>query len=84
MSTGIEQVVAHFDEIVKPDGGSVKLLAKEGSTLRVAYAPGVNEQCATCVIPGPDLAEMMKELIRAEDTSITEVLITEVETLEES
>jgi hypothetical protein len=84
MNTGVEQVVAHFDEIVKPDGGSVKFLAKEGSTLRVAYSPGVNEQCASCIIPGPDLADMMKELIREQDASITEVLITEVATLEES
>jgi len=83
MSTGVEQVVAHFDEIVKPDGGSVKLLAKEGSTLRIAYSPGVNEACATCVIPGQDLAEMMKELVREQDASITEVLVTEVATLAE-
>lgn len=78
MSAALEQVVAHFDEIVKPDGGSVRLLARDGATLRVAYSPGVNEECASCVIPAPDLAEMMKELVREQDASITEVVIIEV------
>ena len=77
MNAGLEQVVAHFDEIVKPDGGSVKLLAREGTTLRIAYSPGVNEECASCVIPGPDLADMMKELVREQDASITEVVVVE-------
>ena len=77
MSTGVAQVIAHFDEIVKPDGGSVKLLDREGNTLRVAYDPGVNEECATCVIPGADLANMMKELVREQDASITEVVVIE-------
>lgn len=77
MSAGIEQVVAHFDEIVKPDGGSVKVLSREGGTLRVAYSPGVNEECATCVIPGPDLANMMRELVREQDASIEEVEVVE-------
>jgi len=77
MSAGIEQVVAHFDQIVKPDGGSVKLLAREGETLRVSYSPGVNEECASCVIPGPDLANMMKELVREQDATITEVVVVE-------
>ncbi len=79
MSSGVDQVVAHFDEIVKPDGGSVTLLDREGSTLRVAYSPGVNEACASCVIPGPDLANMMKELVREQDASITEVVVVEKE-----
>ena len=77
MSAGVEQVVAHFDEIVKPDGGSVKLLGRDGGTLRVSYNPGVNEECATCVIPGPDLANMMRELVRERDASITEVVVVE-------
>ena len=77
MSAGVDQVVAHFDEIVKPDGGSVRLLDRQGDTLRVAYSPGSNEECATCVIPGPDLANMMKELVREQDASITEVVVVE-------
>jgi hypothetical protein len=77
MSAGVDQVVAHFDEIVKPDGGSVKLLDRQGGTLRVSYNPGVNEDCASCVIPGPDLANMMKELVREQDASIAEVVVVE-------
>ena len=77
MSAGVEQVVAHFDEIVKPDGGSVKLLDRQGDTLRVTYNPGVNEDCASCVIPGADLANMMKELVREQDASIAEVVVVE-------
>ena len=77
MNAGIELVVAHFDEIVKPDGGSVKILARDGQTLRVSYSPGVNEECASCVIPGPDLADMMKELVREQDATITEVVVVE-------
>ena len=75
MSAGVDQVVAHFDEIVKPDGGSVKLLDRQGGTLRVAYDPGVNEDCASCTIPGPDLANMMKELVREQDSTITDVIV---------
>ena len=77
MSAGVEQVVAHFDEIVKPDGGSVKLLDRQGDTLRVSYDPGVNEECASCTIPGADLANMMKELVREQDASIVEVVVVE-------
>jgi hypothetical protein len=77
MSAGVDQVVAHFDEIVKPDGGSVKLLDRQGDTLRVSYNPGVNEECASCVIPGADLANMMKELVREQDASISEVVVVE-------
>ena len=77
MNAGVEAVVAHFDEIVKPDGGSVKLLGQDGTTLRVAYNPGVNEECATCVIPGPDLANMMKELVREKDTTIQNIEVVE-------
>ena len=77
MAEGAQLVIEHFDEIVKPDGGSVTLLAREGDRLRIAYAPGVNEQCESCVIPLADLANMMKELLRDHDPSITEVLVEE-------
>ena len=53
MAEGAELVVDHFDEIVKPDGGSVRLLGREGERLRVGYKPGTNEECASCTIsPG--------------------------------
>ncbi len=77
MAEGAQLVVNHFDEIVKPDGGSVKLLAREDGRLRIAYASGVNEQCETCVIPAADLADMMVELLRDHDPGITEVVVEE-------
>jgi Fe-S cluster biogenesis protein NfuA len=77
MSAGVDQVVAHFNEIVKPDGGSVKVLDRQGDTLRVAYNPGSNDECASCVIPGADLANMMQELVREQDASISEVVVVE-------
>jgi len=78
VSAELERVIAHFDEIVRPDGGSVRLLAREGGRLRVAYRPGVSEACATCVIPGAELAELMKGLVREHDASITDVVVEEV------
>ena len=78
MAEGAELVVAHFDEIVKPEGGSVRLLAREGETLRVAYQPGTNEECATCVMSADELAEMMRDLLRDHDPGIAEVRVEEL------
>jgi hypothetical protein len=77
-ASGAELVVEHFDEIVKPDGGSVRLLARDGNTLRVGYSPGVNEECATCVIPAEQLGEMMRDLLRDHDPAIEEVRVEEL------
>lgn len=74
---GAALVVAHFDEIVKPDGGSVRLVSREGTTLRVAYAPGVNEECATCVIPADQLGAMMLDLLRDHAPGIEHVEVAE-------
>ena len=78
MAEGAELVVEHFDEIVKPDGGSVRLLAREGTTLRVGYAPGSNEECETCVITADQLAEMMRDLLRDHAPEIEQVDIEEL------
>ena len=78
MAEGAALVVEHFDEIVKPDGGAVRLLARDGEVLRVGYTPGVNEECATCVLSAAELAEMMRDLLRDHDPGVTEVLIEEI------
>ncbi len=75
---GAKLVVEHFDEIVKPDGGSVRLLGREGDQLRVGYNPGTNEECASCTISADQLAEMMRELLRDHDPGIVEVLVEEI------
>ena len=77
-AAGAELVVGHFDEIVKPDGGSVRLLAREGDQLRVGYKPGTNEECASCTISPDQLAEMMRDLLRDHDPGIAEVLVEEI------
>lgn len=78
MAEGAELVVAHFDEIVKPDGGSVRILGRDGEKLRVGYFPGVNEECETCIIEPDALAGMMQDLLRDHAPDITEVVIEEI------
>lgn len=69
------QVVAQFDEIVRPDGGSVVLVALEDGVLRVRYAPGTNEACATCVMEPDALAGMMKDVVGTLAPSIVDVRV---------
>ncbi len=75
MSEGALQVVEQFNEIVKPEGGSVSLVSNEGGVLRVRYVPGVNEQCAECVMEPEALAAMMKDMVVTLDPSITDVQV---------
>jgi len=74
---GAKRVVAHFDEIVKPDGGSVRLLGREGATLRVGYKPGSNEACESCVISAEQLSEMMRDLLCDHEPGIEQVQVEE-------
>ena len=73
MSKGAEMVVAHFNRIVEPDGGSIQLVAVEGNVLQVSYDPGTSEECAECVLEPNDLRELIKEALELQDKSITEV-----------
>jgi len=73
MSAGAEQVVEQFNEIVKPDGGSVTFVSATDGVLRVQYAPGSNEECETCVMTADALAGMMKDMVTSLDPSITNV-----------
>ena len=75
MSEGARQVVEQFNEIVKPEGGSVSLLSIEGATLAVRYVPGVNEECAECVMEPDALAAMMRDMVATLDPAITEVRV---------
>jgi Fe-S cluster biogenesis protein NfuA len=80
LSTAVERVVELFDEMVKPEGGRVGLLAVDGGTLRVEYAKGVNEECETCVFEPDALAMIMQDMVKDHDPSIVEVVVTEVTT----
>ena len=73
MSQSARQVVEQFNEIVKPEGGSITLLSDANGVLRVRYVPGVNEECAECVMEPDALGAMMKDMIITLDPSITAV-----------
>ncbi len=75
IQAAIEAVVAAFDEIVKPDGGSVALLGIDEDVLRVAYAKGVNEQCIECIMEPDALAGMMKDMLADQAPEIRDVAV---------
>jgi hypothetical protein len=60
----IVRVIEAFDEIVRPEGGSVSFIALDGGKLRVAYVAGVNEECPTCVMEPDALGLMMLDMLR--------------------
>jgi Fe-S cluster biogenesis protein NfuA len=74
-SAGVHAVIEAFDEIVKPDGGSVSLLDIEGDVLRVSYAKGVNEQCVECIMEPDALAGMMKDMLADQAPEIRDVAV---------
>ncbi len=71
----VEQVVLQFNEIVKPDGGSVSFVSAKDGVLCVRYAPGKNEECEACVIEPDTLAVMMKDMLITLDPSIKDVIV---------
>jgi len=73
VSEAVERVLKEFGEIVRPDGGSLELIAVEGETLRIAYRPGHNEQCASCVISPENLRDMLLDVLPQHDPSIRRV-----------
>ena len=75
MATGVDTVVEAFDEIVKPDGGHVRLLAVDGAVLRVHYEAGVNEECESCAIAPDALSGMMREMLTEHAPDITSVVV---------
>lgn len=79
MSDAVVKVVESFDEMVRPEGGRVSLVAVEGGTLRVAYTKGHNEQCETCVFEPGALAQLMQDTVKDHDPSIVEVVVEEVQ-----
>lgn len=72
---GIAQVIEAFDGIVRPDGGSVRFVAIEGKTLRVAYAAGSNDDCPTCVMEPDALGQMMLDMLREHAPAIEAVVV---------
>ncbi|MFK7895802.1 MAG: NifU family protein [Myxococcota bacterium] len=75
VNPAVQAVIEAFDEIVKPDGGSVSLLRIEGDQLSVAYAKGVNEQCVECIMEPNALAGMMKDMLADQAPEIRDVVV---------
>ena len=71
----IVRVIEAFDEIVRPEGGSVSFIDLDGGRLRVAYVAGVNEDCPTCVMEPDALGHMMHDMLRAHAPGIEEVVV---------
>jgi Fe-S cluster biogenesis protein NfuA len=75
LDAGIVRVIEAFDEIVRPEGGSVSFVALDGGKLRVAYVAGVNEDCPTCVMEPDALGHMMHDMLRDQAPEIEEVVV---------
>ncbi|MCB0995893.1 MAG: hypothetical protein KDB21_12425 [Acidimicrobiales bacterium] len=69
-----DYLVKHFSRMVARDGGSVRLLAVDGTVIRVGYRPGVDLTCDTdaCVLPHLELQQLMAETLarRAPELSV--------------
>lgn len=74
-SPGVHAVIEAFNEIVQPDGGSIRLLRVVESQLRVAYSKGVNDQCVECIMEPDALAAMMKDMLNDQAPEIAEVSV---------
>jgi hypothetical protein len=68
-----EQLVRQFDRMVRRDGGSLALVAVEGSCIIVAYEPGVASECAAdvCVMPHQELQALMSETLARRDPEMS-------------
>jgi Fe-S cluster biogenesis protein NfuA len=61
-----QTLVQQFDRMVRPDGGSVELIAAEADVVRVRYRPGAPpEDCESgaCALPGEELRQLMSETL---------------------
>jgi len=61
-----QTLVQQFDRMVRPDGGSLELIAADADVVRVRYRPGAPpEDCETgaCALPGEELRQLMSEAL---------------------
>jgi hypothetical protein len=47
--TKIDFVLEQIETMVASEGGNLDLISLEGSSLKIQYTPGVNEECPECV-----------------------------------
>jgi Fe-S cluster biogenesis protein NfuA len=67
-----ETLVRQFDQMVRRDGGSVRLLGVDGPVVRVGYHPGVDPTCDgdACVMPQVELEQLMGETLARRDPAL--------------
>lgn len=68
-----QTLVQQFDRMVRPDGGSLELVASEAGVVRVRYRPGAPpEECESgaCALPGEELRQLMSEALARRDPSL--------------
>jgi hypothetical protein len=67
-----EKLVQQFDQMVKRDGGSLRLLGVADGVVRVGYHPGVDPNCddGACVMPQVELQELMGETLARRDPDL--------------
>ena len=69
-----QTLVQQFDRMVRPDGGSLELIAADADVVRVRYRPGAPpEDCETgaCALPGEELRVMMGEALARRDATLS-------------
>jgi hypothetical protein len=47
--TKIDFVLEQIETMVASEGGTLDVVSLEGSSLKIKYTPGVNEECPECV-----------------------------------
>jgi len=59
--SGVDFVLEQIQTMVASEGGTLGVPALSGSTLKIEYTPGINEECPECV---PTL-EMVTQFLTA-------------------
>jgi hypothetical protein len=68
-----QTLVQQFDRMVRPDGGSLELIAADAAVVRVRYRPGTPpEDCESgaCALPGEELRQLMSEALARRDPAL--------------
>jgi enoyl-[acyl-carrier-protein] reductase (NADH) len=74
-----DQLLASFSRIAASDGGALSLVDESGSTITLAYRPGVQADCedGVCALPQAELEAMMRAWLarKAPDMALTVKLL---------
>jgi len=73
LSPRARQVLDHFQRILQADGGALEWLETRDGVMRLAYRPGHNPECESCVLSPEDLRELVAEAVKQGDPAIRDV-----------